>query len=379
MAQPDHPSPDIAQIFRDLAVQAQGNRPPASDVSVTTKNLAMSVYLDADQNYSVSGYNERAGACFGKIYLGLDKGPEYDRQATKVNAAIQAISAPDAFNLALRATRKALAASPNASDDAVTVTALAEVCKPWFDLPDGTEVVEGAMRLVVPAPSPAHCPGDFTLPSGYIFFPEPFLKDFGEDHGKLLKRQVDQFIASLRAANKTPVGSISRVIFNAFPNDDDLIARTLIGVMTGMLPTAGINLTNTMSAWRANNGATFTALQTVLKQSTATDPYLRAQGVLLEPLMRTIQSNPMPPQVWRTATKDHTLATTPPAPVKQGDKVIVDIASATREDLNANITDVFAVFGGDRSKAAHGTHACPGYQAAIGVMLGVINGLMEPT
>ena len=377
---PENQSPlDIAQIFRDLAAQAQGNGPPASDVSVTTKKLVMSVFLDADENYSVSGYNERAGQCFGKIYLGLDKGPEYDRQATKVNAAIQAITAPNAFSLALQETRKAIAANRNANDDAVTVAALAAVCKPWFDLPDGADVKEGAVRLDLPATAPAQCPGDYTLPSGYIFFPAPFLKDFGEAYGQLLKRQVDHFIAGLRATNTPPSGSISRVIFAAFPNDDDLIARTLIGVMMGMLPTASINLTNTMAAWRTNNGAAFTALQTALKQSTETDPYLRARGVLLLPLMQAMQANPMPPQVWRTATRDHTIGTNPPAQVKRGEKVIVDIASATREDLSANITDVFPVFGGDRSTAPHGTHACPGYQAATGVMLGVLNGVMEPT
>jgi hypothetical protein len=40
---------------------------------------------------------------------------------------------------------------------------------------------------------------------------------------------------------------------------------------------------------------------------------------------------------------------------------------------------VFPVFGGDRKPTPHPTHACPGYEAAIGVMLGFVNGWLEPT
>jgi hypothetical protein len=39
------------------------------------------------------------------IYLGLHKGAEYDAQSSKVNAAIQAISERDSFNLAVGETR----------------------------------------------------------------------------------------------------------------------------------------------------------------------------------------------------------------------------------------------------------------------------------
>jgi hypothetical protein len=347
-------------------------------VVVDTKDLVMKVFLDSERNYSVSGYNARARKCFGEIYLGLDKGPEYDRQATRVNEAIQSITAEDAFGLALQETRKALAAHPGTDDVSLTVVVLAALCRRWFDLPDEVNVVEGGLDF--DAEPPAHCPGDFTLPSAYMFKPDPdeFLLTAGPAVGNLLKAAVTAYVAQMRASQKQPTGVVSRAIFEAFPSgEDDLIARTLIGVMMGMLPTVTGNLEFVMTTWRGDGR--FTALQEVLRLHAGTDRYARAIAVLKQPLMQTMQTHPVPDAVWRTAVREHTLGTTHPVKVSPGDKVYVNIVGATREDLDAGVTDVFAVFGGDRRGMPHPTHACPGYKAAIGTMLGIINGSMEPT
>jgi hypothetical protein len=95
--------------------------------------------------------------------------------------------------------------------------------------------------------------------------------------------------------------------------------------------------------------------------------------------MQAMQLAPVPEAVWRTAVKEHTLGTKSPVQVHPNDKIYVGIVSATREDLYAGITDVFPEFGGDRRATPHATHACPGYEMAIGILLGVINGVMEPT
>ena len=232
------------------------------------------------------------------------------------------------------------------------------------------------------AKPPGRCPGDFAFPSGYIFKPDPeqFLITAGQALGNLLKAGVARFVADLRAANKQPSGTISRVIFDAFPNgEDDLIARTIIGVMMGMLPTVNLNLINTMDAWRADGDKIFKALQVALKQQPGGDPYVRASAVLARPMMQAMQAAPVPDAVWRTAVRDHTLGTQNPVAVKQGDKIYVSIVGATQEDLGAGVADVMAVFGGDRKTMPHPTHACPGYEAAIGIMLGFLNGLLEPT
>ena len=39
----------------------------------------------------------------------------------------------------------------------------------------------------------------------------------------------------------------------------------------------------------------------------------------------------------------------------------------------------YLIFGGNRSKNDHPTHACPGYKMAIGVMLGMLAGLLGST
>lgn len=347
-------------------------------VVVDTKDQIMKVFLDTEQNYSVSGYNVRARNCFGEIYLGLDKGPDYDRQATKVNEAIQSITAEAAFALAVQETRKALAEHPGADDVSLIVMVLAALCRNWFDLPDDVNVVEGGLEF--DAEPPAHCPGDFTFPSGYMFKPDPdeFLLTAGPAVGNMLKTAIASYVAQVRASQKQPAGVVSRAIFEAFPNGgDDLIARTLIGVMMGMLPTVTGNLEFVMTTWRADGR--FITLRETLQQHAGTDLYVRANAVLSQPLMQTMQSSPVPDAVWRTAVREHTLGTTHPVKVSPGDKVYVNIVGATREDLDAGVTDVFPVFGGDRRRVPHPTHACPGYKAAIGTMLGIINGSMEPT
>ena len=96
-------SANVGKFLRDFlekaCIKPSGIRSPEGDVVVGTKDLVMKVFLDTDENYSVAGYNVRASNSFGEIYLGLDKGPEYDRQSTKVNEAIQRITGAEAFGL----------------------------------------------------------------------------------------------------------------------------------------------------------------------------------------------------------------------------------------------------------------------------------------
>ena len=64
-------------------------------------------------------------------------------------------------------------------------------------------------------------------------------------------------------------------------------------------------------------------------------------------------------------------------PVKAGDRLSINIDSAMAEDLAAKNPDPYPVFGGDRGLAAHPTHACPGFWAGMGVLLGIVAGTME--
>jgi len=352
-------------------------------VLVSSKKLVMEVYHDPAGNYSVCGYAERLRKSFGMIYLGLDKGAEYDAQSSKVNAAIQAISERDSFNLALRETRNVLASLSNPAAfeiQDVCDQVLAALCIIWFDLPDDSTVLAGGFRPSNLLP-PARCPGDFTAPSAYTFMPDPeFLVALtGQRLGHILKEDVTKFVSERRSPANPLQGVLSRAIFSAFPStsdQDDIIARTIIGVMMGFLPTVEGNVIATVRAWQKD--ATFTALQQQLAGGAEPDLYLRACAVLKVPLKQAMQLNPVPNAVWRTAVKEHTLGDTNPVQVHPGDKVAIGIASATREDLANKITDVFAVFGGDRREHPHPTHACPGYAMAMGVLLGIIAGVMDP-
>jgi hypothetical protein len=349
-------------------------------VLVSSKQLVMQVYLNAAKNYSVDGYLKRMGKTFGEIYLGLDDGPEYWKLSEKSNAAVYAISEAEAFEQALDATRDYLRTLEDPADfdpQKVSDNVLAALCRHYFDLPDDVTVLAGGFRLTNVIP-PARCPGDFGVPSGYIFHPDPgfILTALGQELGKMLRSAVGRFVAARRDPANPPRGALSRALFAEFPNADqnDLLARTLIGVMVGLLPTIDGNLVTTLKAWRKD--ATFTDLRQKFRASGEPDLHKRAGEMLRRPLMLAMQAAPVPDAVWRTAVKDHTLGDT--CPVHAGDKVYISIVSATHEDLARNVADVFPIFGGDRSQDPHPLHACPGYKMAMGIMLGTIAGTLSP-
>lgn len=361
---------------RPVIASAEISSGAARKVFARTKDLAMQVLSDRAQVYSVSGYNDRARQLFGEIYLGLDKGDEYDRQAGKVNAAIRALSVTEAFDIALGAVRDKLAAEPAASDGDVIVAMLARACTRWFDLPDGSRVVEGGPRAEAPAP-PARCPADYAVPSACMFYSDGdrLIGDGSRAIGAILRAAHLDYVKHLKTQSRAPVGPLSRAVFDAFPDsEDDLRARTIIGVMMGMLPTTYFNLSFVLEAWRSGGGARFAELQHELSRQRGNNPCERAYAVLRQPMFSAMQARPMPPEVWRTATRDHALGD---LTVTAGDKVVVDIATVTASDLERGKSDVFAIFGGDSGAQSPPTHACPGYEAAIALMLGTLTGLLE--
>ncbi len=346
-------------------------------IQVNGKQLVMEVLLDTAGNYSVSGYAERMEASFGLIYLGRDAtDPEYALQSNAANTAIGTITESEAFSRALQATRTVMQPlSGDAKFDMKDVSneVLAALCTHWFDIPDGESVISSGWVLPIP---PGRCPGHFAAPSGYIFQPEPGLGTslVGKWDGRLLRSHVKDFVAKQRLAG-APNGDLAKVLFAAFPNSpaqDDLLARTIIGVMIGFLPTVQGNLMAVSKAWQ---DGTFEALRTQLISQPAVDIYVRADQILRGPMIAAMQDEPMPPKIWRTAFRDHMLGTTQ---VRAGDRLFINIDSATREDLGKNIADPIPIFGGDRSQNPHPTHACPGYKAAMGVLLGTLAGTMDP-
>ena len=365
---------ELAGVNPKTAGAHPGVSRKGNTVTVTARKLVMDVMVNAHEHYSVHGYNERADTCFGKIYLGLDAGAEYDRQASKVNAAIGAVTAEQTFDLVLPATRQALAQSKGAVGDALGIV-LTEACHLLFDIPDGKHIVPGGVRLDVSGP--ARCPGDYNFPSALIFYPDPpgVMSGIGMGHGQGIRTGADALAAEWRAAGKKPSGLLSRAVFDTFPDDDDLAVRTLLGVMMGMIPTTLINMGNCLKTWSSNDHAGFKQLGMALAQHGGNACYDRAAAVLMKPLTQAIQVTPEPPAVWRTAVADHDLGG---MSVKAGDKIIVSILEACHQDLADDTVTLAPVFGGDRGTANHPLHACPGAAIAMGFMLAFTNGVVEP-
>ena len=59
---------------------------------MTSKEMYLKVLLNADDNYTNAGYQKRMELSFGAIFLGMDRGAEYEKLATPANAAIGRIT-----------------------------------------------------------------------------------------------------------------------------------------------------------------------------------------------------------------------------------------------------------------------------------------------
>jgi hypothetical protein len=350
-------------------------------ILVTSKELVMQVLLNSEGNYTIEGYQARMKESIGVIYLGMDWGPEYVKQSTKANEAIGLVTRREAFEFALKETRAALAALPNpdAFDiQEVSDVVFAAICNHWFDIPDGEFVKAGGFHLSNLLP-PGRCPGDYTPPSGYIVHPDPdfLLTHIGQRTGQILRESVGKFVASRRDPKNPPVGALTKAFFEMYPNsaDNDLLARTIVGVMMGALPTINGNLVTIVKTWMKTS--TLMALQAKLNSSSEKDEFVRAHEVIEQPMQETMQMTPTPDALWRLAVKDHTIGTTHPVQVHPGDKIYLSVVKATQEDLRAGITDVRPLFGGNRSLSPHPTHACPGFEMGFGILLGVVYGVVD--
>jgi hypothetical protein len=194
---------------------------------------------------------------------------------------------------------------------------------------------------------------------------------FGTTHGKSLREAVTAFVKDMRGQESTLQGQLTKAMFAAISDDDEL-ARTIVGTIMGFLPTVDGNLRSSLHEWLEER--TLWYLQDALVSGSAPVSYEHACSVLRTPLMRTMQRRPVPDLVWRTPVNEHTLGGIKVGP---DDLIVIGIVSATQEDLTSDPPDVFPIFGGNRNASSHPTHACPGYQMGMGVLLGTISGLLE--
>lgn len=358
--------------------------PPAASAPQThvaaTKAQWQRVMIDEKARYSVCGYQARMERSIGLIYLGMDESdPRYAPWSGPANAAAASVPESEGFERALRVTRSVLrAAGGKLGIKPLSDQVLGQLCTEWFGIPDGVHMrIDGSFLPF----EPPGCPGQFAPPSGYIFQPDPGLPTavLGEIDGHLIVDGALAYIRAQRAAGQVPEGTIGAALFAQFPDpaQEVQLARTLIGLMMGFLPTAQINLINFFAVLK---GDAMERLAQQYTSSTEPDLYQRADMVLRKPMMAAIQQNPVPPQIWRTAVAADQWPGSPPVNVQPGDRIIVDALKVTQADLAAGVLDVGTVFGGNRDVSPFPTHACPGIWAGMGVFLGVLAGtLLEAT
>lgn len=412
-----------------------GRKPIEKVVLVASKKLVEQVYNDPDGCYSVDGQGERMKQSFGRIFIGMDFGDEYLRESEATNDILMSYSEKDAFEVAHGIADEILDSAfaeadrirrdlKGGADDRKLLLdlsnqfitpALAGICTHWFGIPDpeGEFIEAGTWRRVpFDARSKPRCPGDYMAPSRYMFYPDPnpAVQKYGQQLGQRLGARVKAMYEAMHSEDRRPTRTVVEngkaepapiaermyeAIIEKGPDDEpierklDLLTRNVIGVMMGMLPPTDGNLRGGLHAWLRDE--TLWRVQRALASANRFTAYERAQAALEEPLKRVMQRYPAPDMVWRTATRTHRLGR---LKIKKGEKLFVGIVSATLEDHGNGGHDVYPIFGGNRcpkggdrstppaggypaNGQGHPTHACPGYNIAMGTMMGILTALLE--
>lgn len=385
-------------------------------VVVAEAGLVKQVLARSGSEFSVSGYRQRMGASIGEVYLGLDdagSGCPYREQATIPNNAISAIGESSAFQKAFElvngqlekmvAFEQGLAQGTgrepwelNLNLKELVDPLIEGLCVAWFGVPtadtDEPEFKSGPARWDWTPAHPPQCPGNFTAPSRFFFQPQPgkTVQEFGKTYGKYLTQAMTKLVARWRKqyaghpiaplANAPVASAIFGMTINGQPASDDLVARTMVGAMMGFIPTLDGALRLVLNEWLREG--TFWTLRDRWQMAQAAqatnNPSAQeladnAAKVTRTALIKAMQLRPMPELVWRTVVQPCGLG---PLALERGEKVVLSIASAMQQALADGSDDVMAMFGGDRSIAPY-SHACPGYDAAMGAMLGAVTALLK--
>lgn len=365
-------------------------------VLVGSKAAVTEVFLDPRQRYSVHGYGERMRASVGLGYLGQDGDTGHAAVAPPVNALIESVQEDEAYEQTRRRTAALLqrlygALPPAEAALGVPVdlpelceTVLGQLCTHWFGLPDpaGHYMTVGPWDTL--SRTTPTCPGHFASASRYIFSPRPSeaVRQHGREQGRLLLETVTDYLRMVPPADFGPLTTgIVQAIGGGQVTDAnaDLLGRTVTGVMLGFGPTVLGNLRTVLYRWV--NDRSLWDLQAALREADGPPPhaYMLANATLRKPLLDALMARPTPEVVWRTAREDHALQG---VDIREGDRLIVGIASVTQADLAAEVRDAYTVFGGSRTPGdwpgdTAPLHACPGYSMGLGVMLGLLSALLD--
>ena len=394
----------------NLDTPTTGTLPTGYGLLIADAAKVDEVLRDPGGRYSVRGYGRRLTQTVGVGYLGLDPDDGHTAQAetprdSGVNQAIASISAEEAFRQAVYITTAVLAGfkhstgqkiSDSRYETPVDIVLLSEqvlgrLCRVWFGLPDADDKFMVLGGRTTERTGKPRCPGHFFSVARYVFWPHPSPTVAGDAqaHGKAIRQSVKDF---LKAAPMDPVkreatlGKLSFAIESCLTKGkgdgtDDLVARTIAGTMLGFPPTVHGNFVRVMRAW-LQTGANpaqpqpVTSLWTLQAQVLAhgTEPdYAVAEQVLRDKLLAQMRKSPVPEVIWRED---------PNASVglkgEEPPKVVLGLVAAVQQPGAERL-----MFGGERTTngaapadAPQAVHACPGYEMAVGVMLGMVTALV---
>jgi Dyp-type peroxidase family len=383
-------------------------------VIVAREDLATEV-LKGDPVFSVREYQNRFAETVGESYLGMDRGREYEALSTPSNETLKAVTEQRAFieahqTMALelqRAVRMALETDSALHQAAAGVAAgagnrqvgspddrwltvplepvieyvLGELAQAWFDLPDGHLIRLGG-RPASPDSTDVHCPFSFLAPSRYVFSspnPRDAVIEQGQNNGQRLLDQARRFVQQRRECEQATgttglKGPISQALFKAIRDDDDRLARTLLGLVFGFVPTVYGVAMKTLALWLGDDTLA-RVQQHVLSAPREQDPLTAAKRLLGPALARAMMTKPVPPLLYRMVTRPTKLGG---LSLSDKDRVVISIAGVTGELLNEQQKiNIMPIFGGDRKAKDHPLHACPGYDIAMGVLYGMLMSIIE--
>jgi hypothetical protein len=283
--------------------------------------------------------------------------------------------------------------------------ALGALCHAWYGVYYEGIFQPGGWTWEPPgerSPPGARCPGDFLAPSRSTFYPRPsvVVEQFAEEQGKAIHRASLEFVAAQRKNGGPPGGPIARAMFSKIQNDE-ILARNLVGTMIGAIPPMDGNLRGILLEWFEER--TLWRYQAKLHRALGGLLALAnprgAYEALFGPVSQAMCKRPAPDLLYRTAlekgvlvSRGHDPTTGAPCEVKteirERDMMIVSLVSAAQRSLTLDEWpdgDVSIVFGGTRTKPYQPeinttgcpVHACPAQKLALGAITGILAALLD--
>ena len=395
--------PDAAANFTNASIWAAirerhgGVLRTPYGILVADRGMVEQVFADPERRLTITGYIPRMRRSFGVLYLGLDAHQEdraYEQESEACNRAIMALDRPKTFERARKSVKAALqrlvditihyAREDEETSWDLTVDArelleplLANFCEDWFGLSEaGGFFRRAGYRWDWKVGDPPNYPGHFLSPSRYIFqtHPGPDVEAIGAAHGVAVRSAM---IGLLNQIGSTTTAPVTRAVLDSPRGKGDIpfVGRTVAGAMMGFIPTVEGNLRRILNDWLREG--TLWSLRARHAGKEATD-FADACNRLGDDFIPTMQLRAVPELIWRTATVSHTLGTGPHlVDVRPGDIVVAGAVSATQQSLGEGRPDLYHAFGGNRRAADHPTHACPGADPALAVMIGFFSALVE--